>query len=63
MPLGDSITRGASDASNNIGDAGYRWLLQDALKKMGYQWTAPSGTDFDFVGSLTYRKYYCCGKF
>jgi lysophospholipase L1-like esterase len=51
MPLGDSITRGATGASANIGGAGYRYPLISSLKNLGYTFTVDGGNDFDFVGS------------
>jgi lysophospholipase L1-like esterase len=53
MPLGDSITRGATGASANIGRAGYRYPLIRLLKDLGYTFTIDGGNDFDFVGTNT----------
>jgi lysophospholipase L1-like esterase len=63
MPLGDSITRGATGASNNIGDAGYRYPLINLLKGLGYTFTTDGGNDFDFVGTNTTGNTSVVGNF
>jgi|SRR5690606_8958679 len=53
MPLGDSITRGATGEPDDSGNAGYRKALYDSLRSLGYRSSLEEGTDFDFVGSQT----------
>ena len=50
MPLGDSITRGATQSSLNHGRAGYRKPLIDSLK-LYYTSVFLGGDDFDMVGT------------